>query len=232
MFCLESRTTTTIHCVCFALSLSLRLRAQAAGSRPGFSLSLSLKNFTCETRARALPTPKIKTNPTQTAPTSCRAAPLTRTTTSKQLQKKSHGSTSPATLPLALPPTTRPLGQSRPLLRRLALDLVVSHLKWFPLALGAPMPPPPRCRRACATSTAPLLRPRGRLLRCFFFFFSCFFLRPRKRFILSSTFNRGTPEEVPSSNPNSSGSVRFFAAISTTGFGFFFWNGAAVENTC
>ena len=49
-----------------------------------------------------------------------------------------------------------------------------------------------------------------------------FFLRPRKRFILSSTFNRGTPEEVPSSNPNSSGSVRFLLQFQLQDTGFFF----------
>ena len=191
-----------------SLSLSLRLRAQAA-SRPGFSLSLSLSQelHLRDPRESITHTKnKNQPNPTYADLLPCRSS--YKDNNFKAASSKEDGVTllvlNLAPGPPANHTTTRPVATT---LSRLALDLVVSHLKWFPLAVlgGAPVPPPPLAAAGLGYSPHFTPSPSEGAWCCIVFFF----LRPRKRFILSSTFNRGTPEEVPSSNPNSSGSVRF-----------------------
>ena len=129
-----------------SLSLSLRLRAQAA-SRPGFSLSLSLSQelHLRDPRESITHTKnKNQPNPTYADLLPCRSS--YKDNNFKAASSKEDGVTllvlNLAPGPPANHTTTRPVATT---LSRLALDLVVSHLKWFPLAVlgGAPVPPPP-----------------------------------------------------------------------------------------
>ena len=177
MFCLESRTTTTIHCVCFALSLSLS-PAPRSGSLEAWILSLSQELHLRDPRESITHTKnKNQPNPTYADLLPCRSSYKDnfnfKAASSKEVVVTLAPSPEPWPWPSRQP--RRPLGQSRPLLRRLALDLVASHLKWFPLAVlgGAPVPPPPLAAAGAELVPLPLhpfSAPRGRGvgLHCFF----------------------------------------------------------------